>query len=253
MTSNLRRGARAIGMAILLAAGGIVAVAIASLLAVFAIRATGLTLSPVVEYGFVFITSGVTFVLVGLAYLRYRDLSIEYVTIEVPSLRGLLWAGAGYVSAFALVILSALVLTATNTNPNTSNQAAQAGIENPELLLWLVPLSLFVIAPAEEFLYRGVIQSRLRETFIPAIAIPVTAALFAAVHFFSLTGGAGGRVIAISILFFPSLVFGYVYEKTGNLVVNTIVHGVYNSTLVLLLYITLQFADLDPSAGVGLL
>ena len=251
--SNLRRGGRALLVSLVLAGGGILAVAIASLLAGLTIRASGLDLTPVVEYGIIFVTGGVTFVLVGAAYLRYRGLSIDYVTIETPSLRDLLWAGVGYVSAFALVIMSALVLTATNTTPNTSNQAAEAGIENPELLLWLVPLSLFVIAPAEEFLYRGVIQSRLRETFVPAVAIPVTAALFAAVHFFSLTGGAGGRVIAISILFFPSLVFGYVYEKTGNLVVNTIVHGVYNSTLVLLIYVTIQFADVDPSAGVGLL
>lgn len=251
--SNLRRGGRALLVSVVLAGGGIFAVAIASLLAGLTIRASGLSLTPVVEYGIIFVTGGLAFVLVGVAYLRYRDLTIDYVTVEPPSLRDLLWAGVGYVSAFALVIASALVLTATNTTPNTSNQAAKAGIENPELLLWLVPLSLFVIAPAEEFLYRGVIQSRLRETFVPAVAIPLTAALFAAVHFFSLTGGAGGRVIAISILFFPSLVFGYVYEKTGNLVANTIVHGVYNSTLVLLLYITVQFANVDPSAGVGLL
>lgn len=250
MSSNLRRGVRAIGISLLLAAGGIGAAFVASLLVVLITTATGVRLTPVLQYGVIFVVGGASFVLVGVAYLRYRSLRLAYVRIHVPSLTDLLWAGAGYVSAFALVIISALILTALNTTPDTANQAAQAGMENPILLLWLVPLSLFVIAPAEEFLYRGVIQSRLRETFVPFVAIPLTAAIFAAVHFFSLTGGAGGRVIAISILFFPSLVFGLVYEKTNNLVANIIVHGVYNSTLALLLYISLSLPSVNAGTGI---
>lgn len=251
--SNLRRGVRAIGIAILLAAGGIVGAGAATLVIGLVIRFSGLSLTPVLEYGIIFIAGGVGFVFVGWAYLRYRDLTIEYVKIETPSLSDILWAGAGYVSAFALVIISAIILTALNTQPDTANQAAQAGMENPALLLWLVPLSLFVIAPAEEFLYRGIIQSRLRETFVPAVAIPITAAIFASVHYFSLTGGAGGRVIAISILFFPSVVFGIVYEKTNNLVANIIVHGVYNSTLVLIIYAALKLTNIDPSQSTAFL
>lgn len=237
--SNLERGLRALIISVVLAVSGIVAAAIGTLIAQLVILAFGLSLSPVLRFGVLFVNGSMTFILVGLLYLRYRDLTLEYVRLTVPSLTDLLWAGAGYVSAFALVVISGFILTVFETNPDTTNQAAQAGMENPALLLWMVPLSLFVIAPAEEFLYRGVIQSRLRETFVPAVAIPVTAVIFAAIHYFSLTGGAGGRVIAISVLFFPSLVFGVVYEKTGNLVANIIVHGVYNSTLVMLIYISL--------------
>jgi len=140
-----------------------------------------------------------------------------------------------------------VVLTALQAQPETSNQAAELGLQNPELLLWLVPLSVLVIAPGEEFLFRGVVQGRLREAFPARIAIPLTAALFALVHYFSLTGGSGGRLIAIAILFLPSLVFGIAYERTQNLVVPILIHGSYNATLVLLLYVTITMFGEMPA------
>jgi membrane protease YdiL (CAAX protease family) len=195
-----------------------------------------------------FVTSAIGLAGSGALYLYLRGISpVSYVGVQAPGLGDLLWAVGGYVGALAIVFGAGLVLTALNAEPETTNQAAELGMENPELLLWLVPLSFLVIAPAEEFLFRGVIQGRLREAFLAKLAIPLTAGLFALVHYFSLTGGAGARLTAISILFFPSLVFGYAYERTENLVVPIVIHGAYNSTLVLLVYVTIKLLGEAPA------
>ncbi|WP_050047946.1 CPBP family intramembrane glutamic endopeptidase [Halanaeroarchaeum sulfurireducens] len=226
--------------AILVAIGGMVGAIVASGVVYLGLTVTDAALPMVASFGLSFVAGAVGFVAVAVIYLRYRGLDpVQYVGVHWPTGRDLGWVVGGYVAALALVIASGIVLTALQVNPETTNRAAEAGLEQPALLLWLVPLSFLVIAPGEEFLFRGTIQSRLRETFSPTVAIPLTAALFAVLHFFSLTGGAGGRFVAISILFLPSLVFGVVYEYTDNLVVSTLLHGAYNSTLVLLVYLTL--------------
>lgn len=194
-----------------------------------------------------FLVSSIGLVAGGIGFLRLRGLAARtYVGYGIPGFRDLLWAGAGYVGAFALIILAGLALSFFQAEPETANQAAQLGIENPEFLLWLVPLSLFVIAPAEEFLFRGVVQGRLREAFSARVAIPIAAAIFALVHYVSLTGAAGDRLVAVAVLFLPSLVFGVTYERTKNLVVPILVHGFYNATLVLLLYVTIRVLGETP-------
>ncbi|MFW6003105.1 MAG: CPBP family intramembrane glutamic endopeptidase [Halanaeroarchaeum sp.] len=227
--------------ALLVAVGGIAGAFAASAVVFLGISLFAVPLSPVSSFGLSFLAGAIGFVAVAVLYIRYRGRDpIQYIGFRVPSLRDLKWIVGGYLGAIALVVASGIALTVLQVDPETTNRAAEAGLERPELLLWLVPLSFLVIAPGEELLFRGAVQSRLREAFSPAVAITVTAAVFAILHFFSLTGGAGGRFIAISILFLPSLVFGAVYEYTGNIVAPMLVHGAYNSTLVLLVYITLQ-------------
>lgn len=228
--------------------GGIVAAFLITALVGLVLGGLWSGLSLTVTVGVLFLTSAVGLAGSGAVYLRARGVSIRsYVHGRVPGLRDLLYAAAGYVAAMGLVFLAGVVLTALQAQPETSNQAAELGLENPELLLWLVPLSVLVIAPGEEFLFRGVVQGRLREAFPARIAIPLTAALFALVHYFSLTGGSGARLIAIAILFLPSLVFGVAYERTRNLAVPILIHGSYNATLVLLLYVTITMFGEMPA------
>jgi membrane protease YdiL (CAAX protease family) len=196
----------------------------------------------------VFLATAVGFVGTGVTYLRLRGRSVRtFVPVRLPGLRDVAWAAGGYVAALGLVFAAGLLLTALQVQPETTNQAAELGMENPAILLWLVPLSLLVIAPAEEFLFRGVIQGRLREAFDAPAAILLTAGLFALIHFTSLTGAAGARMIAIAILFLPSLVFGVAYERTKNLLVPILIHGTYNSTLILLVYVTIELAGEMPA------
>lgn len=207
----------------------------------------GVDLSLIALVGVVFVTTAIGFVATGTAYLSLRGISIRsYVFVRTPGFGDLLWAVGGYVAALSLVFVAGILLAIFQAEPETTNQAAELGMENPELLLWLVPLSILVVAPGEELLFRGVVQGRLREGFEANVAIPVTAALFASVHYFSLTGAAEARLMAIAILFLPSLVFGYAYERSANLLVPILIHGLYNSTLVLVLYVVIETAGNAP-------
>lgn len=238
---------RALLGAIGAAVGGIFAAFLVTSIAAVSVNLLGLSLPPVPRFGLLFLAGAIGLAGTGIAYLLVRGLPVRrYVGSRIPSLGDLGWAVGGYFGALALIFSAGILLTVLNVRPETTNRAAQAGMENPELLLWMVPLSFLVIAPAEELLFRGVIQGRLREAFAPVVAIPVTAAIFATVHYFSLTGGSGARFIAIAILFLPSLVFGYAYERTANLVVPILIHGAYNSTLVGLVYVSLKMLEQGP-------
>jgi membrane protease YdiL (CAAX protease family) len=94
----------------------------------------------------------------------------------------------------------------------------------------LQPLAeVIVVALPEEAFFRGYVQSRLGEAFVGARGLgPVTAAnlvtslLFAAGHF-----GTSVSVARASV-FFPSLLFGLLRERTGGIVAPVIVHALSN-------------------------
>lgn len=90
------------------------------------------------------------------------------------------------------------------------------------LTLKMVLMQLFVVALPEEFFFRGYFQTILRRKYTPFVAIPVTSLLFAFSH----------SVIALQwwhfAIFFPSLVFGWLREKTGGLVAPILFHAVSN-------------------------
>ena len=191
------------------------------------------------------LTAGVAFGGVSAAYLSVRGLGWSFVKVRVPTPGDLAWVGGGYLLAFGAV-LGASVLVTSAGGQTAPNQLSEVGIENPAVLLLLVPASLLLIGPGEELLFRGVVQGTLRESFGPAAAVVTASAIFAGVHYLALSGPFGARLTTIAILFFPSLVFGAAYERTGNLVVPVLIHGLYNSTLAVLLYVGLRFADAPP-------
>lgn len=236
-----RAVARALVVAVLLAAVGIaVGVALVGA-AVLGLTAAGVELSALL--GVVLslaLATGVGFGGVALAYLRYRGYGLDYVGVAVPSVREVAYVIAGYVASFALLLSASVVLTATNTE-TAPNTVAETGMQNPEILLLLIPASFLLIGPGEELLYRGVVQNRLGEALPAPAAIVLASLIFASIHFFSLAGAPRARLVSISVLVLPTLVFGTLYELTDNIVVPALIHGAYNATLFSLLYLTLRF------------
>jgi hypothetical protein len=211
-----------------------------------AVQASGVQITPL---GFVVaslvLLQGVAFGGVALGYLRYRGLPTSYLGVRVPSIQEVGAVVVAYVVAIGVAISGAILVSVSGVQAG-SNQAAELGAENPEVLLLLIPASFLIIGPGEELLFRGVVQNRLRETFSPVPGIAIASAIFAAIHFVALSGGTGARLVSIVILFFPSLVFGAVYEYTDNLVVPALVHGAYNATLFTLLYVAIRFGGMQP-------
>lgn len=173
------------------------------------------------------------FAVVGVAYLRFRPVSINY-DLRWPTLRDGGWILGGLAAIIIASLLTELVvgLFGSGSATNISNAAA---VENPVVIysLFIVGNLLF-IAPIEEFLFRGVIQGRLRESFGAITAISITALGFGLAHLPSywfggsdlLSVGVWAAVIGISATGF---VLGYVYERTNSLLTVSIIHGLVNT------------------------
>jgi membrane protease YdiL (CAAX protease family) len=193
------------------------------------------------------LVQGVAFGGISLAFLEFTGRGRSFVSAAVPDGRDVLVSVGGYVLAFAAVFAGAMVATAVSrllgTDTQAQNRIVEIGIESPEVLLLLVPMAFLLIGPGEELLFRGVVQGLLRERFSAVWAIVVASVIFAAIHYAAIVGSDAGRIAAIVVLFFPSVVLGALYEYTDNLVVPALVHALYDATLFLGLYVVIQ-ADL---------
>ncbi|ELZ96987.1 hypothetical protein C440_04398 [Haloferax mucosum ATCC BAA-1512] len=158
------------------------------------------------------------------------------IPARIPSFRDTLAVVGTYVLTFVGLAV-AVIATSQLGLEGASNSAATTGMEHPHILLLLIPASILLIGPGEELLFRGVVQGRLRERFSPVIAIGFTSLLFASVHYVALTGAASARLVTIGLLLVPALAFGTVYEYTDNILVPSLVHGLYNATLFGIIYL----------------
>jgi membrane protease YdiL (CAAX protease family) len=230
-SSDLRSKLKAIAVAFGIALLGFATGLGVSLLLMFVWVSLGLELSTAVTLvlGFVGL-QGIGFALVAYGYLRYSGLSLDFVPVSIPSLRDAKYILGGYIGAFVLALVAIAVATSVFTTEPATNEGAQAAVESG-ILLWMIPASLLLIGPGEELLFRGIIQGSLRRRFSAGGAIVLATAMFAPAHIVSLSGSLQAAAITISILSLPSLVFGFVYERTRNIAVPALCHGLYNATL----------------------
>ncbi|MFB6233801.1 MAG: lysostaphin resistance A-like protein [Halopenitus sp.] len=162
--------------------------------------------------------------------------------ISLPDLRDVAVVIGGYLVAFGGALAGSILVSRLQVDTGT-NAAAEMGMENPEILLLLIPASILVIGPGEELLFRGVVQGRLREVFSPVVAVGLASTVFAGLHWFALSGGSPtGNLVALAVLVVPALVFGTSYEYTGNVVVPALIHGIYNATLFSFLYVSVTYS-----------
>lgn len=265
---RILRAAIAFVSAVVLGAGGLaLGFALSLLAAVVLMLGAGVQLGPaaVIVLSLIFV-QGVGCAGVALTYVAVRpriapvirralgfsdDGAPFDIGASVPDLRDLVVVVAGYVLGLSGAIAGSLLVSLTQVDTGT-NQAAQVGLENPEVILILIPASFLVIGPGEELLFRGVVQGRLREVFGPVPGILIPSIVFAALHWFALSGGsATGNLLVIAVLVVPALVFGVSYEYTGNVVVPMLIHGAYNATLFTLLYAAVALGDQLPESAVA--
>lgn len=185
------------------------------------------------------VAQGAGLVGVGVVYLSKRELSASYLRLSRPSARDVAWSVAATIGLFAVLAGLNFVIQQFGLS-STGHSVAEQGQRNPALLLPLIPLSVLVTGPAEEFLYRGVIQTRLKEAFDARVAVFLAALVFSLVHIPAY--GVGGSIdsslaTSLVILFVLGAVLGTAYEYTGNLVVPAIAHGIYNAVVFGSLYV----------------
>ena len=110
------------------------------------------------------------------------------------------------------------------------------------MLLPMIPLSVLLTGPVEELLYRGVVQTRLKQAFSAAPAVAIAAAVFSVVHVPAYAAGGSldtSLLTTLAVLFVLGGVLGVLYEHTDNLFVPAVAHGVYNAVTFTTIYLEL--------------
>lgn len=204
------------------------------------------------------------FVAFGLWYLRYRGYDLDsvrsYFGVEMPSLKDV---GLILLTWFVMIVTAAIVgallaqvipelLGIEQTEPaeNSVNQVIE---QNPEIVFGAIAFMFLVVGPAEEIMFRGVVQNRIRERLSKVPGIILASFLFASVHVLALASSDPVAIsMTITVLFVTSLGLGWIYEYTGNLVVPTLLHGFHNSVIVAVTALG-SIADIDPQQAVLLL
>jgi hypothetical protein len=172
------------------------------------------------------------FLAVGYAYARSRGLRIR---VARPGRAEVGYAIGGTVAALAAAIALSYLLNALGLVPGSV--IAEAATRDPTVLLGLAALSVVVVAPIEEFLYRGVVQGRLREAFGPAGAVAGASLLFGSIHLANYTGALGPALAGTLLVSGTGVVLGTIYERTRNLVVPVAAHALYNVVLLGIAYL----------------
>jgi membrane protease YdiL (CAAX protease family) len=173
------------------------------------------------------------FAVVGVAYLRFRSVPITY-DLRWPTLRDGGWILGGLIAIIVASLLVEIVLGLFGSGSAT-NISTAAAVENPLVIYSVfIVVNLLFIAPIEEFLFRGVIQGRLRESVGAFTAISITSIGFGLTHLPSywfggsdlFSVGVWGAVLGISL---TGYILGYVYERTESLLTVSIIHGLVNT------------------------
>lgn len=236
--SRLRAVLVAFGLALL---GFLLAIPAGLVVATAYTTVTGDQIGDVAALGISMLSlQGIAFPATAWLYVRRRGLSWDYVPASVPDRSDLKYVVGAYVGVFAAIYAISVVLTLTSTEA-ASNTGATTALQNPGIIPYLIPLQLLLIGPGEELLFRGILQRRLRERFDAWPAIVLASLAFAPAHLLALSGGPSAVLVSVGVLFVPSVVFGYLYEKTQNIVVPALTHGLYNATLFTLMYVAVTF------------
>ncbi|MFC6976552.1 type II CAAX endopeptidase family protein [Halomicroarcula sp. GCM10025709] len=167
------------------------------------------------------------FLVVGLSYVgRYGG-----VTVRRPSRRDTGYLVGGLVAALIAATGLSVVVTVLGIGPSGSvfdDPITTA----PWVALALAGLSIVLVAPAEELLFRGAIQGRLRKSFGPVGAVGGASVIFGSIHLLNYTGSIVGALSGVVIVTVGGAIFGTIYERTGNLLVPIGAHGGYNAVLL---------------------
>lgn len=219
----------AILQSVLVVVAAFVAGILIALLGGFVVLKTGIAASQE-SVAFFLTTSILQFVGFGLVVLAYLDSRSQWnlVRLSWPSLRDVGWIVLGFLILYAGVFSISIVIELLGQQ-TAENAVVTEGQKSPVLFLYMIPVTIIFVAPAEEFLFRGVVQGLFRRTYGPIVAVLAASAMFGIVHWIALSGG--GKLTYIAVAAVLGLVLGAVYEYTENLVVPIGIHALWNAFL----------------------
>ncbi len=162
--------------------------------------------------------------------------------------------GLGSFGVFTLVgfLLSFLALLIMQSlDPQTINLLSKPNpvLQVPHEIAWImVAVSILVVGPSEEFLFRGFVYGGLLNIFKGrhwlSLAV-ISSLLFASVHaYYAITYGIAATIPFIDLITFGMAMATTFYLSKGNLVAPALIHGVYDAT---------AYLDVATSMNIGLI
>ncbi|ELZ11131.1 hypothetical protein C479_07478 [Halovivax asiaticus JCM 14624] len=198
------------------------------------------------------------YALTGVLYLQWTDRGWDWLDLERPTRRGWRYVLYGIGGSIGFLIAVQFVATALDL-PSSENDVIQLIGNDPNMVLVMIVIVFAFNAPAEEFLFRNVVQKRLYASFSRMGAVVVAALIFALLHIpsyaFAVDGSfapPGAIATSLAVVFGGAVIFGYLYAKSDNLLVPIIAHATFNAIQFGLLYIALRYApeDLESASAV---
>lgn len=230
LETRLVAAAHAIGVILLaFALGALIlpVIAIVPLNLLIEVRTPGGDLTPI-TLTVLSILQFTGFGIVAIGYVLRRKVTL--FEIDLPSLSDIGWIVGGFVALFLANALLSVLITYLGI-ASAENTVVTTGNENPEFFLYMIPVALLFVGPGEELIFRGVVQGLLRKAYGVVPAIVLSSALFGVAHYLALSGE--GKITYIAVAAVLGLVLGTVYEQSKNLLVPTVIHGLWNTMLFL--------------------
>jgi membrane protease YdiL (CAAX protease family) len=138
------------------------------------------------------------------------------------------------VAGIALIFIAGIIAAAEIAifGPDPMAEELTLAVQPRDLiqLVILVAFNFALVGPAEELAFRGFIQKGFTNSFGKTAGLLTTAILFGLLHGLN-------SLYSIAPILAVALVFGYVWQRTNdNTTATALMHGVYNSVQILLLY-----------------
>lgn len=156
----------------------------------------------------------------------------DLLSWDVPDRREAALAVGAVVALYAGQITILWAFSLIDVVPS-QNPALDPSGRAAAYFLWMIPVSLLVVGPAEELLVRGGLQGILRKSWGPWPSIIGASALFGSLHYI---GSGSGALAYVAFSFALGILLGFLYEYTGNLIVPAVAHGGYNAAIYAIQY-----------------
>jgi membrane protease YdiL (CAAX protease family) len=152
------------------------------------------------------------------------------VHLRRPGPRDVAWAVGGLVVLIGANFVISELLVSVGLE-GAQNEVIEAGRQDPVLFLFLLPVTVLFVAPAEELVFRGIVQGLFRQAWGVLPGVLLASGLFALAHFLALSAGGGSRLVTIAVIFVLGLLLAAVYELAASIVVPAAVHAAWNVTV----------------------
>lgn len=186
----------------------------------------------------------------ALIYVRLAGKGWDWIDLGRPGRWDALWMVGGVVITLIALVVIGVFAQALDAEP--PEQALMQLIqEDAVLILYMIAMVWLLNAPAEELVFRNVMQKRLYTAFSGVTAVVLTSLLFGVIHVLTFVF-VGEELLDVFFpilgIFVGSLVMGYAYLRTENLLVPIVIHSLYNTFQLAILLIVLLY-DIDTEAS----